>query len=94
MPERDVVSWTAIIAAHSRHGVFIGALHFFAQMQQEGLMPNKVSYIGVLSACSHAGLVDECFHYYVSIKTDLDISPTADFGCLIDVLASRKTRRG
>lgn len=59
MSKRDVVVWNTIISGYGMHGHGKDALKLFYQMQQEGLKPVHVTFISVLSACSHADLVDE-----------------------------------
>lgn len=87
MPDRNVVSWTAMISALSQHGQGKQALQVFQQMQQEGELPNQVTFIGILVACSHAGLVDEACCCFASMYQIYGISPTVEhFNCLIDLL--------
>ncbi|CAK9263493.1 unnamed protein product [Sphagnum jensenii] len=87
MSEKDVVTWSAMIAGCGQHGHGRAALEHFDQMVSEGVHPNSVTFVGVLSACSHAGLVVEglrCFHLMVK---DYGISPALDhFGCVVDLL--------
>lgn len=59
MSERDLFSWNAIIAGYGRHGHGQAALSLFSRMLVAGLRPNHITFIHVLSSCSHAGLVDE-----------------------------------
>eukprot|EP01018_Ginkgo_biloba_P039899 Gb_02544 [translate_table: standard] len=85
--ERDVVSWNAMIAGYAQHGYGNQAIQIFKEMQQEGMEPNIVTFIGVLSACSHAGLVDEGLRYFHSMVQDHSITPRADhYSCMIDLL--------
>lgn len=82
----DVVSWTAIIAAYAQHGPGIEALKLFGQMQQQGVKPDHVTLIGLLSACSNAGLVDEGWHYFNSMDKDHGIEPTVEhYACIVDL---------
>uniref|UniRef100_UPI0040747504 Synthetic PPR-DYW protein n=1 Tax=synthetic construct TaxID=32630 RepID=UPI0040747504 len=87
MPERDVVSWNAMIAAYAQHGHGKEALQLFQQMQQEGVKPSEVTFTSILSACSHAGLVDEGHHYFESMSPDYGITPRVEhYGCMVDLL--------
>eukprot|EP01018_Ginkgo_biloba_P010366 Gb_40888 [translate_table: standard] len=87
MLERDVVSWNALIDGCAQHGLGKEALQLFEQMQQAGLKPNHITFIVVLSACSHAGLVDEGRFYFDSMSQYHCIAPTADhYACMIDLL--------
>ncbi|KAH0870112.1 hypothetical protein HID58_077134 [Brassica napus] len=59
MPEKDVVSWTVMISAYGSHGQPREALHHFDEMQKFGVNPDSVTFLAILSACGHAGFIDE-----------------------------------
>ncbi|CAK9222893.1 unnamed protein product [Sphagnum troendelagicum] len=85
--ERDVVSWNVMIAGLAQHGCGKDALELFEQMKQEGFMPNSVTFVGLLSACSHAGLVDEGCEFFLSMCGDYSLAPAAwHYGCMVDLL--------
>jgi pentatricopeptide repeat protein len=85
--ERDVVSWNIMIAGLAQHGCGKDALELFEQMKQEGFMPNSVTFVGLLSACSHAGLVDEGCEFFLSMCGDYSLTPAAwHYGCMVDLL--------
>ncbi|CAK9233687.1 unnamed protein product [Sphagnum troendelagicum] len=87
MHERDVVSWNAIITGYAQHGLGEDALQLYNQMQQEGLSPDSTTFVGVLSACSHAGLVYEGLQLFNSMCHDYSIIPTVEhYGCMVDLL--------
>eukprot|EP01018_Ginkgo_biloba_P001174 Gb_31190 [translate_table: standard] len=87
MPQRDVVSWTEMIAGYALHGHGKEALKLFEQMQHSGTNPDHVTFIGVLSACCHAGLVDEGWQYFHSMSQYYHITPTMEhYGCMVDLL--------
>jgi pentatricopeptide repeat protein len=87
MPEHNVVSWTAMICAYAQHGFGRKAVHFFERMLQAGVKPDHVTFTGVLSACSHAGLVDEGHVYFHSISEEHFLRPNTDhYTCMIDLL--------
>lgn len=86
MPERDTVSWTAMIAAYAQHGATEHALRIFYQMQQGGIRPNKVTFLSVISACGHTGKVEEGYHWFVSMNKRFGIAPMVDhYNCMIDL---------
>jgi pentatricopeptide repeat protein len=88
MPERDVVSWNSLITGFALHGRGKEALQLFEQMQLLDIKPNNTTFIGILSACSHAGLVDEGWQYFYSMNRDNCITPTAGhYACMVDLLA-------
>jgi len=57
--DRDVVTWSAMISSHAQHGRAREALRLFKEMKDCSIAPNQVTFLGVLTACSHGGLVDE-----------------------------------
>lgn len=89
MPQRDVVSWTTILAAYGKQGHGKEVVKLFEQMQMAGIRPNHVTFLTVLSACSHAGLLEEGLHYFHSMSQDNHngILPTAEhYACVVDLL--------
>jgi pentatricopeptide repeat protein len=85
LPLQNIDSWTAIITAHAQHGHGQKALHLLNGMINEELMPNKATFVSIISACSHDGLVDEVniiFHFAIQMTSGADL-----FNCLIDLLA-------
>nr|GMD21467.1 pentatricopeptide repeat-containing protein At5g27110 [Ipomoea batatas] len=87
LPERDIVSWTSMIVAYGSHGQASEALRLFHEMLQSNVKPDKVTFLAVISACSHAGLVDEGCHYFNLMVTDYGIKPSIeDYSCLLDLL--------
>jgi pentatricopeptide repeat protein len=67
VPSNDVVSWTAIIFAHVKCGQGQKALELFQQMQQEGVEPNSVTFVGVLNACASVAALEEGRHVHKQI---------------------------
>ncbi|XXG41838.1 hypothetical protein AAC387_Pa01g2219 [Persea americana] len=64
LSEKDVCAWTALISGLAIHGHAEEALHVFRKMQHvggESIRPNSITFLSILSACSHAGFVDEDF---------------------------------
>lgn len=56
--DKDVDSWNTILAGYARHGFGKKAPSIFNSMKAAGVKPDEVTMVGVLSACSHTGLVD------------------------------------
>eukprot|EP01018_Ginkgo_biloba_P037445 Gb_29869 [translate_table: standard] len=84
---RNVVLWSAMIAGYGIHGHGQDALALFSQMQQTGLRPNHITFICLLSACSHAGLVDEGLQYFDCMSQDYGITPRMKhYACMVDLL--------
>ncbi|KAJ7528001.1 hypothetical protein O6H91_16G079800 [Diphasiastrum complanatum] len=87
MSERNVVSWTAMIAGYAQNGLAQEALALFEQMQREGTKPNEVTYISVLSACAHSGLVDQGRYVFDSMCKNHGVTPTKEhYACMVDLL--------
>ncbi|URE38864.1 PPR repeat [Musa troglodytarum] len=86
MVGRDVQAWTAMITGLGVHGRAEAALQLFRRMEDEGTRPNEVTFLSVLNACSHGGLVaaaKECFERMVY---RYGLSPKMEhYGCLIDL---------
>eukprot|EP00250_Pteridium_aquilinum_P011597 c20180_g1_i1 orf=67-4089(+) len=84
--KRDVVSWNAILAAFSQHGRAKEAVQLFRQMQLEGTKPDEVTFLSVLNACSHAGLVEEGCEFFIWMRENQRmVLTTGHYGCLIDL---------
>ncbi|KAL7097665.1 hypothetical protein ACP275_10G157800 [Erythranthe tilingii] len=87
LPTKDLVSWTSMMVAYGSHGQAFEATKLFDEMLQRNIRPDRVTFLAVISACSHAGLVDEGRKYFNSMVNDYKIRPTtAEYSCLIDLL--------
>eukprot|EP01018_Ginkgo_biloba_P019437 Gb_16587 [translate_table: standard] len=87
MPKRNVVSWTAMIAGYAMHGYGKEALQLFEHMRYSGTNPDHVTFVGVLSACCHAGLLDKGWQYFNIMSRDYNITPTVKhYCCMVDLL--------
>ncbi|XP_057796977.1 pentatricopeptide repeat-containing protein At1g26900, mitochondrial-like [Salvia miltiorrhiza] len=84
---KDVKSWTAMISGCGVHGQADQAVTLFHRMEEEGIVPNEVTFLTVVSACSHGGLVREglwCFRRMVEMYK---LKPRIEhYGCMIDLL--------
>ncbi|XP_010923948.1 pentatricopeptide repeat-containing protein At3g49740 [Elaeis guineensis] len=87
MLQRDIVSWNVIISAYAQNGDGHEAIHYFKMMQKSGIIPDNATFTSVLSACSHAGLVEEGRVIFTSMVQDYGIEPGVDhYSCIIDLL--------
>ncbi|KAK7854238.1 putative pentatricopeptide repeat-containing protein [Quercus suber] len=85
--ERDEVSWNTMISGYSMHGLGREALNFLKVMQDMKCKPNKLTFVGVLSACSNAGLLDQGQAYFNSMVQDYGIEPCIEhYTCLVWLL--------
>ncbi|KAK3231114.1 hypothetical protein Dsin_002995 [Dipteronia sinensis] len=86
MSTRTLISWTSMITGFANHGHNQQALHLFEDMLLVGVRPNQITFVGVLSACSNAGMVHEALNYFDMMQKDYKIRPVPDhFVCLIDM---------
>ncbi|CAB4304983.1 unnamed protein product [Prunus armeniaca] len=87
MPVRNAYSWNSLISGYARNGQGHEALSLFSQMKLQGQLPDHVTFVGVLSACSHAGLVDEGFQHFKSMTKVHGLAPRMEhFSCMVDLL--------
>ncbi|XP_014520396.1 pentatricopeptide repeat-containing protein At1g31430 [Vigna radiata var. radiata] len=87
LKEKDTASWTAIICGLAMNGKTSKALELFEAMQVCGFKPDDVTFIAVLSACTHAGLVEEGRKLFHSMSSVYHIEPNLEhYGCFIDLL--------
>ncbi|KAL6008913.1 hypothetical protein ACLOJK_022139 [Asimina triloba] len=85
--DRNVVSWTAIITACQQHGRGDQVIELFEEMLMAGLKPDYITFVSVLSACSHNGLVEEGFRYFNSMSQVYGIAPGPEhYACMVDIL--------
>ncbi|KAL5562307.1 hypothetical protein UlMin_032054 [Ulmus minor] len=87
MAEKDVISWSTMIQGLAQNGFSQEALRLFESMKVSGPKPNHITILGVLFACSHAGLVEQGWYYFRSMKQLFGIDPGREhYGCIIDLL--------
>lgn len=86
MYERDCVSWNAIIVGYGQNGHGAEALKMYDKMLVCGEKPDRVTMIGVLCACSHAGLVEEGRRFFFSMKEHGLIPVKDHYTCMVDLL--------
>ncbi|XP_052200305.1 pentatricopeptide repeat-containing protein At2g27610-like [Diospyros lotus] len=92
---KNLVSWNAMLVGYAQHGFGREALDIYDVMQKSGVKPNDITFIGVLSACGHAGLLEEGLQYFDSMKRDYGITPRRDhLACMVSLLARKgQTKR-
>ncbi|XP_002531775.3 pentatricopeptide repeat-containing protein At5g66520 isoform X1 [Ricinus communis] len=87
MPRRDIVTWGAIISGFAIYGQAKKCFELFEEMVADGIYPNGVIFVAILSACSHAGYVEEGKLYFNQMIVDLGIRPSIEhYGCMVDLL--------
>ena len=86
MEECDVMTWNIMIGGLGQHGRGEDALELFRKMKADGLVPNAYSFVALLLACSHAGLVDEGRQIFCAMK-DYGVERTVvHYTCMVDLL--------
>lgn len=87
MEEKSVVSWTSLIVGLAVNGFGHEALELFKELERKGLVPSEITFVGVLYACSHCGMVDEGFAYFKRMGEEFGIVPKIEHcGCMVDLL--------
>ncbi|PIA52966.1 hypothetical protein AQUCO_01000669v1 [Aquilegia coerulea] len=87
MDVRHVMTWNAMIDGYGTHGHGKAAVELFEEMRKGVIKPNNVTFLCLLSACSHSGFVNEGLHYFDSMKKDYGLEPTMDhYGAMVDLL--------
>ncbi|KAL1315184.1 hypothetical protein HN51_041964 [Arachis hypogaea] len=88
MSFRTIVSWTSVIVGLAMHGRGLEAVSLFDMMIEQRVAPDDVAFIGVLSACSHSGLVNKGHYYFNSMEKNFSIVPKIEhYGCMVDLLS-------
>ncbi|KAL3568571.1 hypothetical protein D5086_031222 [Populus alba] len=87
MDDRDVYAFTCLISGLANHDKSEAAIDLFNRMQDEGVLPNEVTFVCVLNACSRMGMVDEGLIIFESMSNRYAIEPQIQhYGCLVDLL--------
>ncbi|XP_030965057.1 pentatricopeptide repeat-containing protein At1g11290, chloroplastic [Quercus lobata] len=87
MEERHVTTWNAMIDGYGTHGLGKDAVELFNDMQKGTIKPNDITFLCVISACSHSGLVQEGLRIFSSMKEDYGLEPAMDhYGAMVDLL--------
>uniref|UniRef100_A0A7C9AVS4 DYW domain-containing protein n=1 Tax=Opuntia streptacantha TaxID=393608 RepID=A0A7C9AVS4_OPUST len=86
MRDKNVVAWTAMISGYGIHGCGKEAVKLYHLMKTYGTLPNEVTFVSLLSACAHAGMVNEGREIYTSMTRDHGLVPgTEHHVCMVDL---------
>ncbi|CAN6444138.1 unnamed protein product [Victoria cruziana] len=86
MAARNVATWTTMVKGYGMHGLNGKAMETFDLMLESGIKPDAVTFMAVLSSCSHAGLVEEGLKKFLSMQKDYGITPGMQhFASLVDI---------
>ncbi|KAL6986354.1 putative pentatricopeptide repeat-containing protein, mitochondrial [Sarracenia purpurea var. burkii] len=87
MPEKNLISWTAIIGGYGMHGQGEIAVQLFDEMIKDGIQPDGAMFVSVLSACSHAGLTHKGLDYFALMERNYGLLPGPEhYSCVVDLL--------
>ncbi|KAG4402453.1 hypothetical protein AAZX31_02G187800 [Glycine max] len=87
MKEKNVISWSAMIAAYGYHGRGKDAIDLFHMMLSCAILPNRVTFVSLLYACSHAGLIEEGLRFFNSMWEEHAVRPDVKhYTCMVDLL--------
>ena len=78
LPNRDVVSWSALIAGYAEEGQVHKALCCLECMRNEGFTPNEVTFLCILSACGHSGLMDKAQILFQNMEKECGMIPSSE----------------
>ncbi|EOA29699.1 hypothetical protein CARUB_v10016404mg [Capsella rubella] len=86
--EKDVRSWTSLIAGYGRHGTIQKAIDLYNRMEHEGIKPNDVTFLSLLSTCSHTGHTELGWKIFNTMINQHGIEAREEhLSCIIDMLA-------
>ncbi|XP_028764210.1 pentatricopeptide repeat-containing protein ELI1, chloroplastic-like [Neltuma alba] len=87
MRDKDVVAWNSMIMGYAIHGFSEEAFRMFDTMCSIGLLPTDITFIAILTACGHSGLVSKGWSIFNSMKNEYEIEPKIEhFGCMVNIL--------
>ncbi|CAN1218619.1 Putative pentatricopeptide repeat-containing protein At3g15130 [Linum perenne] len=87
MPGKNLISWNAMITGYGKHGLGKEAVHLFNRMVSQNIKPDEVTYLAILLACSHSGLVEEGEQYLSKLCSDESVKPRVEhYACMVDLL--------
>ncbi|XP_065853276.1 putative pentatricopeptide repeat-containing protein At5g40405 isoform X2 [Euphorbia lathyris] len=87
MEKKGVSTWNAVIHGLAMNGLVDKSLSTFSEMKELGVLPNVITFVAVLGACRHMGLVDEGRHHFSSMIQEHKLEPNVKhYGCMVDLL--------
>ncbi|XAR51326.1 hypothetical protein NMG60_11005926 [Bertholletia excelsa] len=85
--DKDVVAWNSMIVGYAMHGFKKDALQLFTNMCSRGIQPTDITFIGILTACAHAGSVSEGKKFFNLMREQYQLSPKIEhYGCMVNLL--------
>ncbi|KAJ4786462.1 Pentatricopeptide repeat-containing protein [Rhynchospora pubera] len=91
MPERDLVTWNAIVCGYASHGHGWEAISMFERMQGDNVEPNHATFVSILRACGHIGLYDAGMRYFDLMRNRYSLEPQLEhYTCMVDIVGRSK----
>ncbi|MCO5610815.1 hypothetical protein L7F22_065056 [Adiantum nelumboides] len=88
LPNQNIVTWSTMIGGYSMQGNIKAALQLFERMKQQGLKPDDVIFVSLLSTCAQMGFVEEGKQLFEAMTKDFGLTPTGEhYNCMVDLLA-------
>lgn len=88
MPKKDTLAWTVMISILALHGFSDETFDLFEKMKESGVKPNHVTFVGLLSACAHSGLVEKGRLYFDLMKHTYLFEPQLHhYACMVDIFS-------
>ncbi|KAE8651886.1 hypothetical protein Csa_006753 [Cucumis sativus] len=85
--KRDIIMWTSMLSVYGRNGCYKRVIELYNQMLMEGIKPDRVAFVTVISACGHTGEVNLGVQYFDSMQSDFGLEPGQEhYSCLADLL--------
>ncbi|MCL7037346.1 hypothetical protein MKW94_010567 [Papaver nudicaule] len=92
MGDRSIVTWNSMISGYGSHGHCLRALELFEEMKRLGVVPDDITFLVLISSCSHSGLIDEGLRLFQSMKRDYGIEPKMEHYVNVVSLLGRGVR--
>ncbi|PKA58409.1 Pentatricopeptide repeat-containing protein [Apostasia shenzhenica] len=90
MKKKNVVSWNVVIGAFAIHGFALEAIELFGSLIDEGCFPDAITFVGLLSACSHGGLLEAGEHYFKAMEDEYNVEREVEhYACMVDLFGRR-----
>uniref|UniRef100_A0A7N0UJY9 Pentatricopeptide repeat-containing protein n=1 Tax=Kalanchoe fedtschenkoi TaxID=63787 RepID=A0A7N0UJY9_KALFE len=94
MADKSVVSWSAMISCYGMHGQINNAILIFDKMIESGVKPNQVTFMNILSACSHAGCVEQGSRFFHMMEVFGVVPNSEHLACVVDLLSRAGDLKG
>ena len=87
IPQKSQFAWTSIISAHARHGDCDSVMTSFNEMKREGVKPDSITFLSLLTSCGRNGMVDMGQQLFDSMLAEYPIEPSSEhYSCMVDML--------